>query len=61
MMETKSNNALPGLEQTLDGFGGKYRDQLYITARTSIYRVKLNAKGVDSKNTFHIKKQPQTK
>ena len=28
-------------------FGGKDRNQLFITARTSIYRVKLNAKGVD--------------
>jgi gluconolactonase len=28
-------------------FSGKDRDQLFITARTSIYRVKLNAKGVD--------------
>jgi gluconolactonase len=28
-------------------FGGKDRNQLYITARTSIYRVKLDAKGVD--------------
>lgn len=28
-------------------FGGKDRNQLYITARTSIYRVQLNAEGVD--------------
>ena len=28
-------------------FSGKDRNQLFITARTSIYRVKLNAKGVD--------------
>ncbi|MCB2219081.1 MAG: SMP-30/gluconolactonase/LRE family protein [Bacteroidetes bacterium] len=28
-------------------FGGKNRNQLYITARTSIYRVELNARGVD--------------
>ena len=28
-------------------FGGKDRNQLFITARTSIYRVKLNVKGVD--------------
>ncbi len=28
-------------------FGGKDRNQLFITARTSIYRVGLNAKGVD--------------
>jgi gluconolactonase len=28
-------------------FGGKNRKQLYITARTSIYRVELNVKGVD--------------
>ncbi len=28
-------------------FGGKDRNQLYITARTSIYRVELDAKGVD--------------
>ncbi|MEI6865126.1 SMP-30/gluconolactonase/LRE family protein [Flavicella sp.] len=28
-------------------FGGKNRDQLYITARTSIYRVKMNTQGVD--------------
>jgi gluconolactonase len=28
-------------------FGGKDRNQLYITARTSIYRVKLDTKGVD--------------
>lgn len=28
-------------------FGGKDRNQLFITARTSLYRVKLNAKGVD--------------
>jgi gluconolactonase len=28
-------------------FGGKYRNQLYITARTSIYRIEMNTKGVD--------------
>ncbi len=28
-------------------FGGKERNQLFITARTSIYRVELNAQGVD--------------
>jgi len=28
-------------------FGGKNRDQLYITAQTSLYRVGLNARGVD--------------
>ena len=28
-------------------FGGKERNQLYITARTSIYRVELDAEGVD--------------
>lgn len=28
-------------------FGGKDRNQLYITARTSIYRVELDTKGVD--------------
>jgi gluconolactonase len=28
-------------------FGGKDRNQLFITARTSIYRVELNTKGVD--------------
>ncbi|MDE5416990.1 SMP-30/gluconolactonase/LRE family protein [Labilibaculum sp. DW002] len=28
-------------------FGGKNRNQLFITARTSIYRVKLDTKGVD--------------
>ncbi len=28
-------------------FGGKDRDQLYITARTSIYRVELDTEGVD--------------
>lgn len=28
-------------------FGGKNRNQLYITARTSIYRVKLDTEGVD--------------
>ncbi len=28
-------------------FGGKNRNQLFITARTSIYRVELNTKGVD--------------
>ena len=28
-------------------FGGKDRDELFITARTSLYKVKLNAKGVD--------------
>ncbi len=28
-------------------FGGKDRNQLFITARTSLYRVKLNTKGVD--------------
>lgn len=28
-------------------FGGKDRNQLFITARTSIYRVELNAQGVD--------------
>ena len=28
-------------------FGGKKRNQLFITARTSIYRVELNKKGVD--------------
>lgn len=28
-------------------FGGKDKSQLYITARTSIYRIELNAKGVD--------------
>jgi len=28
-------------------FGGKDRDQLYITARTSIYRVEWDMKGVD--------------
>ena len=28
-------------------FGGKNRNQLYITARTSIYRVEMNTKGVD--------------
>lgn len=28
-------------------FGGKDRNQLYITARTSIYRIGLDAKGVD--------------
>lgn len=28
-------------------FGGKNRDQLFITAQTSLYRVELNQKGVD--------------
>ena len=28
-------------------FGGKERNQLFITARTSIYRVEMNAQGVD--------------
>ena len=28
-------------------FGGKDRNQLFITARTSLYRVELNAQGVD--------------
>jgi gluconolactonase len=28
-------------------FGGKNRDELYITARTSLYRVEMNVKGVD--------------
>ncbi|HUI32498.1 MAG TPA: SMP-30/gluconolactonase/LRE family protein, partial [Dysgonamonadaceae bacterium] len=28
-------------------FSGKDRNQLFITARTSIYRVELNAQGVD--------------
>jgi gluconolactonase len=28
-------------------FGGKDRNQLYITARTSIYRIELNTEGVD--------------
>ena len=28
-------------------FGGKDRDQLFITARTSIYRITLNTRGVD--------------
>jgi gluconolactonase len=28
-------------------FGGKNRNQLYITARTSVYRVELDTKGVD--------------
>jgi len=28
-------------------FGGKDRNQLFITARTSIYRVELNTQGVD--------------
>lgn len=28
-------------------FGGKNKNQLYITARTSLYRVELNLKGVD--------------
>lgn len=28
-------------------FGGKNRDELYITAQSSLYRIKLDAKGVD--------------
>jgi gluconolactonase len=28
-------------------FGGENRDQLYITARTSLYRIGTNQKGVD--------------
>lgn len=28
-------------------FGVKYRDRLFITARSSIYRIKLNMKGID--------------
>ena len=28
-------------------FGGKDRNQLFITARTSIYKVELNTEGVD--------------